>query len=63
VADAYLVWALLLIQRGDLDLAAWPALVDYLDRMQRRPWVKDAVDRERQMRKAFPRQMRKTSPP
>jgi glutathione S-transferase len=62
VADAYLIWALLLIQRSRLDLAAWPALVDYLDRMQRRPLVEAAIDLERQMRKTFPQQMRKTPP-
>jgi len=50
VADAYLTWALLLLRFGSVDVAEWPSLVDYLDRMQQRAAVKDAIDLERQMR-------------
>jgi glutathione S-transferase len=50
VADAYLTWALLLLKFGGVDVAEWPSLVNYLDRMQQRPAVKDAIDLERQMR-------------
>src|ERR1700731_2922846 len=49
VADAYLTWALLLLRFGGVDVAEWPSLVNYLDRMQQRAAVKDAIDLERQM--------------
>jgi glutathione S-transferase len=60
VADAYLTWALLLFKRAGVDLAKWPSLVDYLDRMRDRPHVKAAVEIERQLRQGFPQQMTKT---
>jgi glutathione S-transferase len=50
VADAYLTWALLLLKFGGVDVAEWPSLVTYLDRMQQRAAVKDAIELERQMR-------------
>jgi glutathione S-transferase len=50
VADAYLTWALLLLKFGGVDVAEWPSLVNYIDRMQQRPAVKDAIELERQMR-------------
>jgi glutathione S-transferase len=46
VADGYLAWSLLLLRRGGVDIAAWPSLVDYLARMQKRPQVKAAIDHE-----------------
>ena len=51
VADAYLTWALLLLTRGGVDVAQWPTLVDYLDRMQQRPRVKEAIAEEQRLRK------------
>jgi glutathione S-transferase len=60
VADAYLTWALLLLKRTGVDLAKWPSLVDYLQRMRDRPQVKAAVEIERQLRQGFPQQMIKT---
>jgi glutathione S-transferase len=52
VADAYLVWSLLLLRRGGVDVANWPPLVDYLARMQARPKVKAAIDHEVELRKS-----------
>jgi glutathione S-transferase len=43
VADAYLIWALLLMPLAGIDLAGWPALTGYLERMQQRPSVADAL--------------------
>jgi glutathione S-transferase len=51
VADAYLTWSLLLLNRGGLDVALWPALVGYLDRMRQRPQVRAAIEQEMQLRK------------
>jgi glutathione S-transferase len=39
--------------RGGVDMAQWPSLVDYLARIQARPQVKAAVDTERQLWKAM----------
>jgi glutathione S-transferase len=50
VADAYLAWSLLLLGRGGVDIAQWPSLVTYLDRIQARPQVKAAIDIEVQLR-------------
>jgi glutathione S-transferase len=61
VADAYLTWALLLLKRGGVDVAQWPSLVEYLDRMQRRPQIKSAIDTEQELRGIFPQQMTRTS--
>jgi glutathione S-transferase len=55
VVDAYLTWALLLLRFGGVDVAKWPSLFSYLDRMQQRPQVKNAIDLEQQMRKTFGR--------
>jgi glutathione S-transferase len=43
VADAHLVWALLLLGHARVDLAPWPQLVAYRDRIQARPQVKAAI--------------------
>ena len=53
VADAHLTWALLLLGRAGVDVAQWPALVDYRARMQARPQVKAAIDTEIQIWKAI----------
>jgi glutathione S-transferase len=54
VADAYLVWALLLLRYGKVDLAQWPALVEYLGRMQQRAAVGEAIAIEQEMLKTTP---------
>lgn len=51
VADAHLVWALLLLGRAGVDLAPWPQLVAYRDRIQARPQVKAAIGIELALRK------------
>ena len=51
VADAYLVWALLLLGRGGVDVAQWPALMAYMARIQARPQVTAAIGIEMQLRK------------
>ena len=51
VADAYLTWWLLLLNRGGVDVAQWPALVGYLDRMRQRPQLSPAIEQEMQLRK------------
>ena len=51
VADAYLTWSLLLLNRGGVDVAQWPALVGYLERMRQRPQVSAAIEQEMQLRK------------
>jgi glutathione S-transferase len=51
VADAYLVWALLLLGRGGVDVAQWPALTAYMARIQARPQVTAAIGIEMQLRK------------
>ena len=43
VADAHLAWALLLLGHGGVDVAQWPQLVAYRDRIQARPQVKAAI--------------------
>jgi glutathione S-transferase len=60
VADGYLLWALLLLKRGGVDVSRWPALESYIDRLQQRPSVKAAIETELELRKAFPAQMTKT---
>ena len=52
VADAHLTWSLLLLGRAGVDLAQWPSLVAYRDRMQARPQVKAAIGIEMQLLKA-----------
>jgi len=51
VADAHLGWALLLLGRAGVDLAQWPSLVAYRDRIQARPQVKAAIGIEMALRK------------
>ena len=61
VADAYLVWALLLLGRGGVEITTWPSLVEYLDRLRARPQVEGAIRIELDLRKGFPAQMVQTS--
>ena len=52
VADAYLVWALVLVRYSGIDLTPWPSLVAYLERGLARPSVRAALACERPMLKA-----------
>jgi glutathione S-transferase len=54
VADAHLTWALLLLRPAGVDIAQWPQLVAYLERMQARPAVREAIATEMALRKAMP---------
>ena len=54
VADAHLTWALLLLRAAGVDVAQWPSLVAYLERMQARPAVREAVATEMALRKTMP---------
>ena len=49
VADAYLVWALMLVRVAGVDLVQWSSLAAYLERARQRPSVKAAVALERKM--------------
>ena len=51
VADAHLTWALLLLRAAGVDVAQWPSLTAYLERMQVRPTVREAVATEMALRK------------
>ena len=51
VADAHLTWALLLLRPAGVDVAKWPSLSAYLERMQARPAVRDAIATEMELRK------------
>ena len=51
MADAYLTWSLLLLGRGGVDVAQWPALTGYLKRMRARPAIEAAIAHEMQLRK------------
>jgi glutathione S-transferase len=53
VADAHLTWALLLLRAAGVDVAQWPSLVAYLERMQARPTVREAVATEMALRKTM----------
>jgi len=53
VADAHLVWALLLLKYAGVDTAQWPALADYVKRMLQRPQVRAAVAIEREESKTL----------
>ncbi|GGI23356.1 glutathione binding-like protein [Bradyrhizobium guangdongense] len=53
VADAHLAWALLLLRPAGVDIALWPPLVAYLERMQARPAVRDAIATEMALRKTM----------
>jgi glutathione S-transferase len=54
VADAHLTWALLLLRPAGVDIAQWPPLAAYLERMQARPAVREAIAIEAALRKAMP---------
>ena len=62
VADAYLTWSLLLLKFGGVDVADWPSLVNYVDRMLQRPQVKHAIDLEQQMRVTSGRKLGRAPP-
>jgi glutathione S-transferase len=53
VADAHLIWALLMLRPAGIDIAQWPSLSAYLDRMQARPAVRDAIVTEMALRKTM----------
>ncbi|WFU84216.1 glutathione binding-like protein [Bradyrhizobium sp. CIAT3101] len=53
VADAHLTWALLLLRAAGVDVAQWPSLTAYLERMQARPTVREAVATEMALRKTM----------
>ncbi|MDA9464071.1 glutathione binding-like protein [Bradyrhizobium sp. CCBAU 53415] len=53
VADAHLTWALLLLSPAGIDIAQWPSLSTYLERMQARPAVKAAIVTEMALRRAM----------
>lgn len=53
VADAHLTWALLLLRPAGVDIAQWPSLSAYIERMQARPMVRDAIATEMALRKAI----------
>ena len=53
VADAHLTWALLLLRPAGVDIAQWPSLSAYLERMQARPAVREAIATEMALRKAM----------
>ncbi|MCK1394719.1 glutathione binding-like protein [Bradyrhizobium sp. 1] len=54
VADAHLLWALLLLRPAGIDVAQWPSLSAYLERMQARPAVREAIATEMALRKTVP---------
>jgi len=54
VADAHLTWALLLLRPAGVDIAQWPQLGSYLERMQARPTVREAIATEMALRKVIP---------
>jgi glutathione S-transferase len=47
VADAYLLWSLVLTRFAGVDLASWPSVVAYLETLQKRPSVAEALAIER----------------
>jgi glutathione S-transferase len=51
VADGYLAWALLLLRRCGVDIDAHPQLASYLERIQARPMVSEAIRTEMALRK------------
>jgi glutathione S-transferase len=51
VADAHLIWALLLLRPAGVDIAQWASLSAYLARMQARPAVRSAIATEMALRK------------
>ena len=54
VADAHLAWALLLLRPAGVDIGQWPQLTAYLERMQARPTVREAIATEMALRKTMP---------
>ncbi|MBR0774106.1 glutathione S-transferase N-terminal domain-containing protein [Bradyrhizobium diazoefficiens] len=52
IADAHLAWALLLLRPAGVDIAQFPPIASYLERMQARPAVKEAIATEMALRKA-----------
>lgn len=52
VADAHLAWALLLLRPAGVEIAQWPSLSTYLERMQARPAVREAIATEMALRKS-----------
>ncbi len=52
VADAHLTWALLLLRPAGVDITQWPSLSSYLERMQARPAVREAIATELALRKS-----------
>jgi glutathione S-transferase len=53
VADAHLVWALLLLRPAGIDIAQWPSLSAYLERMRARPAVREAIAIEKALSKSL----------
>lgn len=53
VADAHLTWALLLLRPAGIDIAQWPVLAAYLERMQARSAVRDTIATEMALRKTI----------
>jgi glutathione S-transferase len=53
VADAHLAWALLLLRPAGIDITQWPSLSAYLERMQTRPAVREAIATEMALRKTM----------
>jgi glutathione S-transferase len=53
VADAHLAWSLLLQKHCGVDIADWPALAGYLDRIRQRPQVKSAIETEWRLSKTL----------
>ncbi|MET4387783.1 glutathione S-transferase [Bradyrhizobium sp. F1.4.3] len=51
VADAHLTWALLLLRYARVEIDRHQSLASYLDRMQARPAVKEAIATETALRK------------
>ena len=51
VADAHLTWALLLLRYARVEIERHPSLVSYLERMQTRPAVREAIATEMALRK------------
>jgi glutathione S-transferase len=47
VADAFLLWSLVLTRFAGVDLASWPSLVAYLETLQKRPAIGEALAIER----------------
>ena len=53
VADAHLTWALLLLRYARVEIERHPSLVSYLERMQARPAVREAIATEMALRKTI----------